>query len=406
MTLPMQKSLKPLAGMKVLDLTRALSGPFCTLILADLGAEVIKVEPVGSGDMIRSWGPFDRGESVYYLSANRNKKSLAVNFRSDAGRALLHKLALECDVVIENFKPGTMASMGMNPDELISQKPDLIFASVSGFGADGPLAHQPGFDQIAQGYSGLMSVTGTPETGPTRIGVAIGDLTSGMWTAIGILAAWVEKKQSGHGTKIETSLLGSLVGLLSVQGQRYLSLGEVPGPAGNVHPVIAPYGVFSTSNGDINIGAATQNMWINLCKVIHAEHLLDDPRFKDNESRMKHRNDLKKLIEEKLTQDTKEAWTSKLVEKGIPAGPINDIADVFANAQVVHSRLVDSVQHDRLGNLKQVGLPINFNGTVCSEMRSAPPEIGQHTHEILTEFGFSEQTITGLLKEGVISQYE
>lgn len=175
-----EKRAKPLEGMKVLDLTRALSGPFCTVILADLGAEVIKVEPVGSGDMIRSWGPFDRGESVYYLSANRNKKSLAVNFRSDSGRDLLRKIALECDVVIENFKPGTMAKMGMDPDELLTQKPDLIFASVSGFGANGPLAHQPGFDQIAQGYSGLMSVTGTPETGPTRIGVAIGDLTSGM----------------------------------------------------------------------------------------------------------------------------------------------------------------------------------------------------------------------------------
>lgn len=180
----------------------------------------------------------------------------------------------------------------------------------------------------------------------------------------------------------------------------------MPGPAGNVHPVIAPYGVFASSNGDMNIGAATQNMWVSLCRVLEVDHLIDDPRFQDNECRMEHRTALKILIEEKLVQDTKEAWTDKLVEKGIPAGPINNMADVFTNSQVMHSGLVGSVSHHRLGQLKQIGLPINFDGEACSEMRSAPPEIGQHTIEILEKFGFSKQIVTNLLKEGVISQYE
>ncbi|MFH1557083.1 MAG: CaiB/BaiF CoA-transferase family protein, partial [Pseudomonadota bacterium] len=210
----------PLEKMRVLDLTRALSGPFCSMILADLGADVVKVEPVGGGDMIRTWGPFDRDQSAYYLSGNRNKRSIALNFRSPEGLALLREMALKSDVVIENFKPGTLAKLGLDPQELRALKPELIIASISGFGSSGPLSARPGFDQIAQGYSGFMSVTGTTE--PTRVGVAIGDLTSGMWLAIGVLGAWIARQDTGRGDHVETSLLSSLVSLLSVQGQRYL----------------------------------------------------------------------------------------------------------------------------------------------------------------------------------------
>src|SRR5690606_2060092 len=220
----------PLAGLKVLDLTRALSGPFSTMILADLGAEVIKVEPTPDGDMVRQWGPFDEDISVYYLSANRNKKGIGVDFRSPEGLALIRQMALKSDIVVENFKVGTMESMGLGYEELAREHPELIMASISGFGRKGPAKSWAGFDQIAQGYSGFMSLTGTVESGPTRVGTAIGDLTAGMWVVIGILAAVVERKSTGRGQHVETSLLAGLMGLLSVQGQRYLSVGEVPQP--------------------------------------------------------------------------------------------------------------------------------------------------------------------------------
>lgn len=393
----------PLAGMRVLDLTRALSGPFCTMILADLGADVIKVEPLPSGDMIRTWGPFDRGESVYYLSANRNKRSMAVEFRSDAGRRLIRHMALASDVVVENFKPGTMTAMGLDPDALRAERPGLIVASISGFGKGGPLGDRPGFDQIAQGYSGFMSFTGTPEGGPTRVGVAIGDLTSGMWTAIGVLAAWIERRQTGRGQDVETSLLGSLVGLLSVQGQRYLSLGEVPGPTGAVHPVIAPYGVFRASDGDLNIGAATQDMWLRLCDIIGAPELKADARFLDNAARMRHRETLRDLIEERLAARTRHEWTDLMVEAGIPAGPINDMAGIFAEPQLAHNRQVETVAHPALGPLPQVAIPVGLQALAGCSVRRPPPRFAEHTDEVLREFGLSDTDISSLHNEKIIS---
>lgn len=393
----------PLSGMRVLDLTRALSGPFCTMILADLGAEVVKVEPLPGGDMIRTWGPFDRGESVYYLSANRNKRGIAVEFRSDEGRLLLRKMALQSDVLVENFKPGTLSAIGLDPDELRAEKPELLVASISGFGPDGPLGDRPGFDQIAQGYSGFMSVTGTEESGPTRVGVAIGDLTSGMWAAIGILAAWIERQQTGRGQSVEVSLLSSLIGLLSVQGQRYLSLGEVPRPTGSVHPVIAPYGVFRAQDGNLNIGAATQEMWLRLCHIIGRPELKDDPRFVDNAGRMQHREDLRDLIEERLQTRSRRDWTDLMVEAGIPAGPINDMAGVFAEPQVEHCRLVETVEHPVLGTLRQIATPVGLAGLAGHCVRQPPPRFGEHTGEVLAEFGLSDEEIARLRSDNVIA---
>lgn len=392
----------PLAGMRVLDLTRALSGPFCTMILADLGADVIKVEPVSGGDMIRSWGPFDQGESVYYLSSNHNKRSLALNFRSPEGLALLHRLALQSDVIVENFKPGTLRKMGLNPDELRAERPEIIIASVSGFGSSGPLADRPGFDQIAQGYSGLMSVTGSVESGPVRTGVAIGDLTSSLWIAIGILAAWISRQKSGKGMEVETSLLASLVSLTSVQGQRYLNLGDVPGPSGNVHPVIAPYGVFAARDGELNIGAATQGMWLRLCDVINRPDLKADDRFLENADRMAHRDELKEIIEGELVHKGKAAWTELLVKAGIPAGPINTVEDVFNDAQVRHLGLVQTVRHPRLGDLPQLSLPINLDGHGLPKVNTAPPDLGEHSEEILSEFGLADSEILMMREKGII----
>lgn len=394
----------PLASMTVLDLSRALSGPFCSTILGDFGANVIKVEPSASGDMIRTWGPFDNDQSVYYLSGNRNKRSIAVDFRSAEGRKLLRHLALQSDVVLENFKPGTLAKLGLDPDELRAEKPDLIIASISGFGSAGPLRDQPGFDQIAQGYSGFMSFTGTVESGPTRVGVAIGDMAAGMWLAIGVLVAWSERQRTGRGQTVETSLLASLVALLSVQGQRYLSLGEVAGPTGNVHPVIAPYGVFRAADGDLNIGAATQVMWLSLCDVIGRPDLKTDERYLDNARRIERREELRGIIEFELARGTRAEWTSRLVKVGIPAGPINSIQDALESEQVRHLGLVEEQRHPTLGALRQISNPIGLSETARGWIRRPPPLFGEHTREVLAEFGLSNDEIARLEADGAILQ--
>lgn len=394
----------PLEKMRVLDLSRALAGPFCSMILGDLGADVVKVEPAAGGDMIRTWGPFDRSESVYYLSGNRNKRSIALNFRSPEGLKLLREMALKSDVIVENFKAGTLAKLGLDPEALRAEKPELIVASISGFGSSGPLSARPGFDQIAQGFSGFMSFTGTPETGPTRVGVAIGDLTSGMWLAIGVLGAWIKRQETGQGDTVETSLLASLVGLLSVQGQRYLSLGEVAQPTGNVHPVIAPYGVFRAGDGEMNIGAATQEMWLRLCDIIGRPDLKDDPRFLDNAGRMAHREALREIIEGELSRGTRAHWTQLLVAAEIPAGPINTIADTLNDPQVAHLGLVEQVTHPTLGEISQLSNPLKYGAGSAPWIRHSPPLLGQHTREVLARYGYSAAEIRDLEANGVVAQ--
>jgi len=391
----------PLEGIKVLDLTRALSGPFCTMILGDLGADVIKVEPI-DGDMMRQWGPFDRTESVYYLSGNRNKRAIAIDFRSSEGLELIKTLVKECDVVVENFKPGSMDAMGLNYEILAEINPRLIYMSITGFGRDGPNSDQPGFDQIAQGYSGLMSVTGTPESGPLRVGVAIGDQTTGMWAAIGVLSALAQREKTGVGHRIDTSLMASLVGLLSVQGQRYLSLGEMPGLAGNNHPVVSPCGVFQTKDGPLNIAANTPNMWVTLCNILDLNELVSDLRFIDNASRAANRDELKNLIEQKLSMFDRQHWTHLFNKSGVPAGPINNLAEVFSDSQVLHCKLVEEINHPVLGPLKLVGSPIQFDLNKGNSVKRAPPLLGEHTSEILKEFGWSNQEIDALESRGVV----
>src|SRR6266851_2184189 len=366
----------PLAGIRVLDLTRALSGPFCTMILADLGADVIKVEPTPKGEMIRGWGPFHGGISAYYLSTNRNKRNLALNFRSAEGLRLLAELAGKSDVLVENFKPGTMEAMGLEFERLSAANRRLIYAGI----------------------------TGLPDTGPTRVGVAIGDLTAGMWAAIGILSALVARAATGYGQRVDTSLLASLVGLLSVQGQRYLSLNDVPGPTGNTHPVIAPYGVFHTADGPLNIASATENMWLKLCDLLGLQHLESDPRFADNAQRMKHRYELKELIEQGLKTRSRREWTEKMLEAGIPAGPINDLEDVFSDPQVLHCKLVEEVTRPVLGALKQLALPISMESLQGRSVRSAPPLLGQHTRAVLADYGRTPDEIETLLRRGIVAE--
>lgn len=393
-----------LSDIRVLDLTRALSGPFCTMVLGDLGADVVKVEPMPGGDMIRQWGPFDHDISVYYLSANRNKKGVAIDFRSDAGLALIRDMARRADVVVENFKAGTMAAMGLDYATLSQDNPRLIMASISGFGSRGPASGWPGFDQIAQGYSGLMSLTGTDASGPLRVGTAIGDLTSGMWLALGVLAAHAQRQRTGLGQHIETSLLASLMGLLSVQGQRYLSLGDVPKPSGNVHPVIAPYGAFETADGLINLAPATQDMWVRLCRITGLEHLVDDARFLTNADRMQHSLALKTLLEQALRTRGKLEWTRVMLAEGIPAGPINTLDNVFADPQVLACELVQTMEHPVLGSLRQVDLPVASSDRTEPVQHQAPPVFGQHTLSVLRQWGFDEPRIQAWVQDNVVFQ--
>jgi crotonobetainyl-CoA:carnitine CoA-transferase CaiB-like acyl-CoA transferase len=393
----------PLQNIRVLDLTRALAGPFCTMCLGDFGADVIKVESAPQGDMTRVWPPHDRGVSTYYLSTNRNKRGLAVNFRDPKGLALLRRIARDVDIVVENFKPGRADELGLGYDDLRRENPRLIYASITGFGRDGPYGDWPGFDQIAQGMSGLMGLTGYPDGDPTRIGIPVADITSGMWSAMGILAAVAQRHVTGVGQRVENSLLSSTVGLLSMQAQRFLSVGEIPGRTGNDHMVIYPYGTFEARDAGLNVAAATQDMWLALCGVLGLESLTTVPEFADNTKRLANRDALRELLNERFRTDTAIAWTRRLVEKGIPSGPIYALDQVFADPQVVHGGMVEEVAHATLGPIRLLSNPLRMDGFEEGKtVRLPPPEIGEHSRDILAAFGFTPGEIEGYVAEGVI----
>ena len=392
----------PLAGIRVLDLTRALAGPFCTMILGDFGADVIKVEPTPDGEMIRAWGPFDRGIGVYYLSVNRNKRSLALDFRNPDGLRLLRRLAAQVDVIVENFKPGTVEAMEMTYDALMPANPRMIYASITGFGRDGPYGTWSGFDQIAQGMSGLMSLTGFTEGEPTRVGIPISDLLAGMWGALGVTAAVAQRHTTGKGQRVETSLLAAMVGMLCVQGQRHLSLDEVPNRMGNDHPVIYPYGAFTAKDGLINVAVGTQDMWAALCRVLDLDSLKDHPDFADNTGRSAHRDALRDHLNARLATRPAMDWTRTLVAAGIPAGPIYAIDQVFADPQVVHSKMVEEVEHPVLGVIQQLANPLRMDAFGGHTVRIPPPLLGEHSEEILRGFGYPDDEIAAMIDSEVV----
>ena len=387
----------PLAGLRVLDLSRALAGPFCAMILADLGADVVKIEPTPDGEMVRGWGPFKDGISVYYLSIHRNKRSLAVNFRDPRGLDLIRRLADKADILVENFKPGAMADMKMDYASLAARNPRLIFASITGFGTTGPYGGWPGVDQIAQGMSGLMSLTGQKESGPTRVGIPIGDVVAGMWAALGVQAAVIQRHATGKGQMVETSLLAGLIGLLTVQGQRQLSLGETPGVAGNDHPVIYPYGMFQAKDGPFNMAAATEDMWVKLCKLLGMEDWITDPEFKDNAARNRNRDAVKQRLNGKFASRGKLAWTLELVKLGLPAGPIFTLDQVFSDPHVNETGIVEEIEHPKLGKLRLIANPLRMAGLGGRSVRSAPPALGADSRRVLEDFGIASAEIDALV---------
>jgi crotonobetainyl-CoA:carnitine CoA-transferase CaiB-like acyl-CoA transferase len=393
---------QPLDGIKIVDLTAAMAGPYCTQLLADFGAQVLKVEPPGRGDMLRDFGPpYLKGESPYYLLNNRNKRSMTLDIRTEKGQEILKKLIAGADVVVENYRPNVKKKLRIDYDTLKETNPRLIYCSISGFGQTGPYADRPGFDPIAQGMSGLSSVTGWKHTGPVRVGVAIGDSLGGIFGMYGILLALIEREKSGQGQRVETSILEGLIAILGFQGAKYFATGERPEPQGNDHAMMSPYGTFKTRDGYMNIAAGNQAMWERLAKALGLEHLIKDERFLTVADRVTNRPQLTPLLEEKLAEKTSKAWQDILDQAGVANGPILHIDEVFQDPQVLHQEMVLEQDHPTIGTIKTIGFPTKLSRTPAT-LRLPPPLMGQHTEEVLKELGYPEAEIGQLREEKVI----
>lgn len=385
----------PLSGRRVLDLTTVRSGPTCTKILADLGADVLRVERPGDSGRERVF--FDQGD------LQRNKRSLVLNLQHPKGVEILRALAARADVVVENYRPDVKHRLGVDDETLRRDNPRLVYASISGFGQTGPYRDRPGYDQIVQGMSGLMSLTGTEETAPLRIGIPIGDLLAGYFAALGILAALVERERSGLGQRVETSLLEALVGSLSFQAVKYLNTGEVPPPVGNHHPLTAPMGVYRVKGGHINLAVGNDDMWKRLSGALGLPELADDPRFAKAAARLEHRREMDEILEAVLAKRSGAEWVEFLNRAGVACGPIYTVDQVFADPQVREAGLVHELSHPRWGRHKVMGLPVRLDRTPA-RVRTAAPLPGAHTRQVLGELGYAEDAINTLLADGVVEE--
>jgi crotonobetainyl-CoA:carnitine CoA-transferase CaiB-like acyl-CoA transferase len=392
----------PLAGVTVLDLTRVLSGPYCTMLLADMGARVIKVEQPGRGDDTRAWGPpFLAGESAYFLSVNRNKESLTLDFAAPAGRDVLARLIDRADVLVENFRPGTLARRGFDYASLATAHPRLIHASISGYGQTGPRAHEPGYDAVLQGESGLMSITGPADGDPHRLGVAIVDIATGMFAAQGILLALLARHATGRGQHVEVSMLDTATALLTYQAGIVFATGRSPGRLGNRHPSIAPYDTFTTADGTLVLAVGNDDQWQRFCRVAGLDALAADPRFLTNSGRVEQYQALEPEIARVLRTRTRAAWTEALVAAGVPAGPVRGVDEALADPQLPARAMIERLPHATAGVVDLLGLPVKLSGTPGA-VRSAPPTLGEHTDRLLEELGFSERERQSLRRHAVV----
>jgi len=393
-------SIYPLSGVRVVDFTTALAGPYATMILADLGADVVKVEPP-SGDQSRDWGPpfyLDK-YSAYFVATNRGKRSVVIDLRREEGREVVYRLVKTARVVIENFRPGVAARLGVDFTKLVEINPNIIYVSISGFGQSGPYRDLAGYDMIAQAMSGLMDLTGEPDGPPLKFGVPISDMVAGMYAVISILAALYA---GIGGVYVDISLLESDLTLLIPHSQHYFASGRSPRREGNTHPYIAPYGAFRARDGYVVICCGTQKLWEELCRALGKPELLNDPRFLSNSERVKHLSELKKVIEDALSKESVDYWVRRLREVGIPAAPIYTVAQALTNEHVLHRGAIREVRHKLVGNIKLVGTPIKYVTKLTAGNYIAPPLLGEHTLEVLKELGYTDEEINKLINDGVV----
>ncbi|MBX2839977.1 MAG: CoA transferase [Gammaproteobacteria bacterium] len=399
----MQGTTGPLSGVRVIELAHIMAGPACGLMLADMGADVIKVERYGSGDDSRRFLPPDiNGESAAFMMMNRNKRGMAIDLKHSDGKAVLLKLLKEADVVIENYRHDTMARLGLDYDTLKAINPGIVYCEISGFGRTGPYQQRGGFDLIAQGMSGLMSITGeAPDRPPVKVGPPITDITAGILAAMGVCAAYASKLKTGAGQRVDTSLFEAGITQTFWQSAIAFATGLAPEPLGSAHPLNAPYQSIKTSDGWINVGAANQANWLLLVRAINAEHLADDERFSSNAERMQHLDALIEALNDVFQANTTDYWLDRLNEAGVPAGPILNVCEMHQDPQAIAREMVVGVDHPVAGEIKTLGAPVKFHGTPGGVQRAAPL-LGQHSREVLLELGYEPEVIDQLISDHVV----
>lgn len=391
-----------LSGVTVIDFTRVLSGPYCTMVLADHGARVIKIEHPVRGDDTRHWGPpFLGAESAYFLSINRNKESVTLDFKRPEGREVLERLLATADVVVENFRPGTLDAAGFGAADVLARHPRIVYCSISGYGQTGPRREEPGYDAVMQAEGGLMSITGEADGPPYRLGVAITDITSGLFAAQGVLAALVARERSGRGQQVDIGMLDATAALLTYQAGNYFATGRVPARMGNRHPTIVPYESFRASDGEFVIAGGNDGIWRRLCDVIGLPALADDPRYRTNKDRVERYEELKPQLDRVIATRSRQEWVRALTAAGVPCGSVRDVNEVLADPQLAARGMVVDLEHPTIGPTRVIGSPVKMSATP-PEVRTAPPTFGQHTAAVLGELGYDHERISGLQAAGVI----